>query len=370
LALDFEGNLIDPFGGLNDIKSKKIKAVGNPKERFLEDPSRILRGLRLASELGFEIEEKTKNSMAELKREILRKTKEGKTRVSEEIIAEEFLKGFYSAPKKMIELLNSVGVLKIILPEIAALKGVRQPEEFHTEGDVFEHTLLALQKLEELKKLIKLGRIKSPIPLLPDSIHTKLGLLFHDIGKPKTFKSKSETGDRIRFTGHDAIGAKMTGKICKRLKLSIFPKKDPLHVDIEKLVFLVKNHMICVNKNLEKMKLSTIEKYFFHPDKRGGELLTLSWADISATIPPGGNPDFTLFNKLISKLNEVKNVIFDKQKEKMVPYLLDGNEIMKILNLTPSPKVGKIKQEIRELQLKGRLKTKKEAINWLKKQKI
>ncbi len=366
MALSLEGKLIDPFSGQKDLKEKTVRTVGDPKERFLEDPSRILRGLRFSVELGFKIDPKTFAAMKVLRQEITKPTDKGIPRVAEELLAQEFLKGFYAKPRKIIELLDQTKILPLLLPEIEALKGVPQPKQFHSEGDVYTHTLLALEKLELLEKKLANQETSFPVKIDASSIHSKLGLLLHDIGKPKTFQSAKETGDRIRFTGHDVVGAKMTAQIVDRLKLSVFPRKHHLHVDKDKLVFLVKHHMICVAGDFEQMRLSTLEKYFFNPDGRGAELLALSWADISATIPPSGKPDFSLFKKMIDKLAEVKEVIEANQKEKELPHLLSGEEIMEMLKIKPSPLVGKIKQHLRDLQLAGKLKTKQEAKKYLR----
>lgn len=365
MALDLNGRLVDPFGGEKDLCQKIIRAVGNPEERFSEDPSRILRGIRLACELGFEIEEQTLEAMKKLAHQIIAETKKETPRVAEEVIATEFLKGFYADPRRMIEILDTTGVLPLILPEIEELKKVPQPEEFHSEGDVYTHTLLALEKLKVLEKKLKSRKNSFSVELDPVSIHTKLAVLFHDLGKPKTFKGAEETGDRIRFTGHDVAGAEIANKIIKRLKLSIFPTSHPLHVDREKIVFLVKHHMICVAGDIDKMRLSTLEKYFFNPDGRGKELLALTWADISATIPPSGKPDFSLFNQMIKKLGEIKKIVEDNQKERELPHLLSGEEIMEILHIKPSPLVGRIKQHLRDLQLAGDLKNSQQAKEYL-----
>lgn len=369
MALGLDGKLIDPFSGQRDLEKKIIRAVGEAKKRFEEDPSRILRGVRFACELGFEIEEETFTAMQELGQEIIAKTEKGQSRVSEEIIAYEFLKGFSASPKKMIELLGRAGILSIILPEVSNLKGITQPEQFHSEGDVLVHTVLALEKLEELGVLLNQRKVETPVPLDASNIHTKLGVLFHDIGKPATFKSAIETGDRIRFTGHDIEGAKMVSRIFKRLKLAVFPQNHPLHVDEDKLTFLVKHHMICVSGDIDNMRLSTLERYFFNHDGRGGGLLALSWADISATVPKEGQPDFSLFKKLLQKLSQVSETIFNQQKDRALPHLLSGQEIMKALNLPASKKIGEIKQELRELQLEGKIKTKEEALEYLIKKK-
>ncbi|MDD3773924.1 MAG: HD domain-containing protein [Patescibacteria group bacterium] len=363
LAINLNGELVDEFGGIQDLNQKLIRAVGDPNERFREDPSRILRGLRLACVLDFKIEKKTLAAMINLAEEITKPAHGNDTRVAPEVMAGEFLKGFSANSTRIIKLLDKTGILKLLLPEIEKMKGVKQPEIFHAEGDVFNHTLIALEKLKNLETNPKL--VKSAIPIDPKSIHAKLAILFHDLGKPKTFRSAKETGDRIRFTGHDIAGAKMLEIIFKRLPLSVFEKDTPLHVDKEKLIWLVKHHMVCVAVDPETIRLSTMEKYFFNPDNRGGELLALSFADISATIPKSGNPDFSLFNGLLKKIKSVAEVINKKQGEEALPHFLDGTEIMKILNLKPGPKIGKIKNELRDLQLAGKLKSEDEAIKYL-----
>lgn len=359
LTINLDEKLVDEFNGVNDLNKKLIRAVGDPTERFLEDPSRILRGLRLACVLNFKIEKKTFSAMKKLGAEIFKETDRHETRVATEIMAGEFLKGFASNPVRMIKLLDKTGILKLLLPEVEKMKGVEQPDNFHHEGDVFIHTIIALEKLPQA------NTTKSAVALDPKSIYTKLAVLLHDLGKPKTFKSAEVTGDRIRFTGHDIAGAKILETIFKRLPLSVFAKDDPLHVDKEKLVWLVKHHMVCVAIDPKTIRLSTLEKYFFNPDNRGPELLALSFADISATIPHSGKPDFTLFNQLLEKLKSVAKVISAKQNEQALPHLLDGTEIMKITGLKPGPHIGKLKNKLRDLQLAGKLKTSEDAKKYL-----
>jgi len=349
------GLLVDKFGGLKDIKEGIIRAVGNPEERFAEDPSRILRAIRLACQMSFQIEPKTLESAKKLASEITKnfKDKENheKSRVASETVAAEFLKGLVKDPVRLIELYDQTGVLAQILPELSVLKGVEQPAQFHSEGDVWEHTILTLKNLK------------------PDAdINLKLAALFHDIGKPLTQKTPEKHGtDRIRFHEHASEGADIFKRIFDRLKLSApFAKNNSsFYADRKKIIWLIKNHMICTGTKPEQMRSGTIEKYFFgkrgERTKRGKHLLELSKADISATILPTGESDFTALNNLGKRINEVEDILKKQAgKEKLakkIPLILDGHSVQKVFKIKPGPAVGRIKDLIRYLQLEGELKT-------------
>ncbi len=364
--------LIDKFKGRKDLEKGQIRAVGKPVERFKEDPCRILRGIRFSCQLGFEIESETFQAMKSGVKEIVKKLPDsGKKRVSEEVIGQEFLKSFDAEMVETIEKYDEIGLLKLLLPEISQMKGVKQPEQYHSEGDVFTHTMIALRHLQGLEDgtvSLKIKRLKEVGMLDEDfSIELKLALLFHDVGKPPAFTPPSEEKDRISFNEHDDMGAKMAEQIIDRLKLTVFAKGHRLHVNKKQVTWLIKKHMILVVAKPEEMRLSTIEKYFFNPDDRGKKLLTLSYCDITATIPPSGEPDYELLNKFLDQIDEVKGQVKEKQaKEKLPPPLLDGNDIMNILNLEPGPKIGEIKNEIRDKELANKLKSEKEATKWLK----
>jgi len=346
--------LIDSFGGQKDLEKGIIRTVGNPCERFQEDPSRILRACRLACQLNFEIETQTKKAAKELVEEINKtfvdEAGKEKTRVASEVIAAEFLKGFYASPLYLIELYEELGILKILLPELLALKGVQQPENFHAEGDVWDHTILVLKNLKPSA-----------------NINVKLAALFHDIGKPLTQTMPRDKNDRIRFNEHDEEGAKIFAKICNRLKLvSPFPKDDPLYVDKREIVWLIRNHMICVGKNPKEMRPGTIEKYFFKNPSWGKDLLELSSVDIASTIIAStGRPDFSSFKILKKRIKEVEEILKKQKKEKLLmkkfPYLLDGYGVMAEFNIPSGPLVGRIKDLIRYLQLEGKVKTLKDV---------
>ena len=354
--------LVDEFKGKEDLKNKIIRTVGKPEERFLEDPSRILRGVRFAVQLDFKIDEATFVGMKDKLIEITKPIEDdiSKKRVAEEVIAKEFLKAFNNNPVKTLKLYDQVGLLEELLDEVKTMQGVKQPPNFHSEGDVYKHTLLALDNLKKTKPVVgKDNKI---------SINLKLALLFHDIGKPQAYTPPASKDDRIHFNEHDEIGAKITKEIIDRLRLTSQSPESGLHVDEETVIWLVQKHMILITAKPEQMRLTTFEKYFFREDGVGDELLRLSWADISATVPPRGLPDFSIYNAFVKKINEIRNTVQAKQKEKALPEpLVNGNEVMKTLKIKSGPEVGKILSQIRELQLAGKLKTKTETIKRLKK---
>ncbi len=365
LALSLDGDLVDPYGGQADLQARLLRAVGDPRQRFSEDPSRILRGLRLACQLDFEIEPETLRAMCELAPEVTRLTDRGETRVAPEVAGAEFLRGFAACPERLIRLWDQTGLLDLLLPEIAAMRDTPQPEIFHTEGAVLAHTLLALKRLRDLEEPTAQQRWASPIPFQPASLHTRLAVLLHDVGKPPTLQYPQTPGDRIRFLNHAGVGAKLTAALVDRLRLSLFPRDDPLHVERDRLAFLIGRHMICPGMDAQCAKLSTLERLFFSPETRGGELLAVLYADLAATIPASGQPDFAPYRRLLERLRQVAGAIHTHQAERRLPPLLSGDEIMALLELRAGPEVGQVKNALRELQLEGKLQTKQEAEDYL-----
>lgn len=363
--------IVDPFKGRKDLKNKVIRAVGSPNDRFKEDYSRMLRALRFACQFDFDIEDKTwkaiKNKIKGLN-EISRKLElASRGRVAEpeiierrvvpyEIIAKEFLKSFYADPVQAFDLYDQSGAFEQIMPEILKMKACPQPEQFHTEGDVWEHTRLVLEKLysNEFKQHFK------------DEPHSKelvIAALFHDIGKPPTLQTPEKHGvDRIRADEHDKVGAKIVKKICTRLKLS---SPAEAGIDTEKVIWLVQHHQLLAHGKGVKLRPRTIERYFFNPQNPGKDHLKLSFADISATIPPSGRPDFRQYNAVLDQIKEFKKL--SPSKKELPQSLLNGDEIMKEFNLKPGRKIGKLKRLVREEQLQQRIKTKDQAIKFLKK---
>ncbi|MDP3245316.1 MAG: HD domain-containing protein [bacterium] len=365
---EYTNPIIDPYNGRGDLQDKIIRAVGNPEHRFKEDYSRMLRALRQACQLGFTIEEKTfatikKNAGALMEKIPLNPPFQkgeavGEWIVPRETIAKETLKAFHADPVRAFDLFNESGFFKVLLPEVEQMKNCPQPEQFHSEGDVFVHTRLALETLQtkEYKKLF--GENKPSAQLV-------MAILLHDIGKPPTLKTPEAHGtERIRFDEHNDQGAEMAKKIIKRLKLESLPEGTALHLDEKALVWLIKNHLLLAHGDPQKMRAGTIEKYFFNPLVPGDELRRLSYCDIQATVPPSGQPDMTNFDKMTARVAEVGK--FAREKNILPPPILNGEEIMKILKIKPGPQVGKVILALREEQLEGRVTDKEEAKKFIK----
>ncbi len=214
--------VLDFIGGQKDLKTGIIRAIGNPDQRFYEDKLRMLRAVRFSARFNFPIEKKTAAAIKRHCGEI--------NQVSRERIRDELVYIFTQPrPDRGLDLLDRLGLLKAILPEVSALKGVRQPKQFHPEGDVFKHTRLMLKLM------------KQPSPELA------WGVLLHDIGKPDTF----QIADRIRFNGHSTLGAEISQKILKRLRFS--------NRQVKIIVALVREHLKFIDAR--KMKQSTLKRF-------------------------------------------------------------------------------------------------------------
>jgi poly(A) polymerase len=351
--------IIEPYNGLSDLSKNIIRTVGKPEERFKEDYSRMLRAMRFACQLSFNIEKKTfaalKKKMEHINDE--KKIKNKKERVVPfETIAREFLKAFYKNPVLAFDLYDKSGAFDKLMPEILEMKKCPQPKIFHSEGDVWVHTKMSLANLysRKFKKQFK----KDP------KIRAELivAVLLHDIGKPRTLQTpKKNKVDRIRFNEHDVVGAEMAYKISRRLKLDSLPQDSFLRVNPENLVWLISKHLILVYADAEEMRPATIEKYFFNPQRPGGDLLKLAFVDANATIPPSGKPDLKNFHKLAKRIKEIEKLT--RERKKLPPPILDGHEIMKKFKIKEGPQVGELIVVLREAQLGGKVgkeKSKKE----------
>jgi tRNA nucleotidyltransferase/poly(A) polymerase len=351
LAFDIQQKkIIDLFGGLTDIKKKIIRTVGKPTERFKEDYSRILRALRFACQLDFAIAKQTWSALQKLMKNI--NNKQGKDFiVPRETIAKEMVKAFTTNPACAFELFDKSGAIKELMPELLKMKKCPQPRNFHSEGDVWKHTKLALENLRSKKFKQEFGESKFSSELI-------FGLMFHDMGKPYTMVKEP---DRLHYNNHDAYSAERGSEIMERLKLS------STGLDIDKTCWLISRHMIVTHTKRSAMKKTTLEKYFYNPQNPGLDLMKLMHADIEASIPYRGKPDFSGYNRLRKEIDSLNKTA---KKYKVLPKeILDGFIIMKILNLKPGKQIGTLKELLREEQLKAKIKTKEEAIKFLKNKK-
>ncbi len=308
--------LRDYVGGRADLEAKVLRAIGNPEERFAEDRLRMLRAIRFATVLGFEIERATW--------EAIQKHAQSIGEVSVERIREELLKTLHSPHRlRGWDLLDASGLLHQVLPEMEALKGCEQPPQFHPEGDVWVHTRLMLSMLPE----------QVSTPLL-------LSVLLHDIAKPATYSFDPAEG-RIRFSGHDKLGAEMTEAILTRLRM---PRKE-----IDATVEAVANHMAFMN--VKKMRVSRLKRFLARPTMP--DELALHRIDCASS-----NGDLSNYDFLLEKIEEFS-------KEPLIPPpLITGKDLMD-LGLKPGPRFKVLLEEIQSRQLEGTLDDRESALRWV-----
>lgn len=349
--------ILDPFSGVRDLEEGVIRTVNEPEDRFREDYSRMLRAIRFACQLDFCLEEKTKQTIASMA-SVLNEKRNQEWIVPRETVAKELIKSFYFNPEKAFELCDKLNIFKVLLPEVENLKNCPQPKEFHSEGDVFTHTYLALKALEseEFKKYFHKERPNAELIF---------AILFHDLGKPLTLKTpEKDKTDRIRFDEHNEVGASLACEIIERLKLNSLKTGTPYHIKSENIYWLIKNHLFSLQVDPQTVRPATIEKYFFNSNIPGKELLMLTLCDALASLPPFGKPSLENFQKLLIRIEEIGRLA--EEKNRLPKPFLNGHEVMSLLNLKPGPEIGKILLLLREKQLSQEIKTKEEAIDFLK----
>ena len=308
--------VIDFVGGRADIAAKIVRAIGDPAARFGEDRLRMLRAVRFATVLEYKIDNGTWQALVANAPAI--------NQISAERIREELARIFLSPDRvRGWELLDQSGLMRAILPELEAMKGCLQPEQFHPEGDVFEHTRLMLGLLPE----------KVSLPLV-------LSVLFHDIGKPVT-ATVDETG-RIRFNEHDRIGAAMTESIMERLRFS--------RTEIDAVVEMVRQHMVF--KDTPKMRVAKLKRFMARPTFE--EELELHRVDCASSHRMMENYEF-----LLRKREEFAN-------EPIIPPPLVRGDDLIALGMKPGPKFGEILEAVETRQLEGTLKDREQALEWVK----
>jgi len=313
--------VLDFVGGREDLRERIVRAIGTPDLRFREDRLRMVRAVRFAARFGYIIEPATFQAIVAAAAHI--------TAVSAERLRDEITKLLTEgAARRAFELLDETGLLKACLPEVAAMKGVAQPPEFHPEGDVWVHTLLMLEHLPA----------GSPATLA-------WGVLLHDVGKPPTFMSAEQTGDRIRFDRHAEIGARMAVAICRRLRFSVD--------DIEQIEALIVNHLRF--KDVFQMRPATLKRFVRLP-KFEEEHLSLHRLDCLASH---GNLDAYHF---------VQRFLRDTPPEEVRPTRLVTGEDLKAMGLRPGPVFKEILQAVEEAQLEGSLIKREDALDFVRRQ--
>jgi poly(A) polymerase len=310
------GRIIDHVGGRADLEAGILRAIGDPAARFAEDSLRLLRAVRFATHLGFAIEPATWQAV--------RDAAPGLARISPERIRDEFSRLIVSPHRaRGLDLLVESGLIAHVVPEVLDMIGCDQPPEWHPEGDVYTHTRIMLDLLGP----------GAPLELC-------LAVLLHDVGKPPTRTWDEEAG-RIRFNGHDAVGATMAGDILRRLKF-------PNHV-IDEVAFMVSRHMRFMH--VQDMRTAKLKR--FMASSSFERELELHRVDCASSNGFTDNYDF-----LIAKRGEFA-------REPLVPPpLVTGRDLI-ALGLTPGPAFKEILEDAQTEQLEGRLTDREAALEWL-----
>ena len=303
-------HVIDHVGGLADLRAGVVRAIGDAELRFEEDHLRMLRGVRFAARMGFRIEAQTAAAI----RKLAAKT----AQVSRERVREELSKMLTEGKaRQAFEMLGQSGLLVEVLPEIARMQGVEQPPEFHPEGDVWQHTLKALEQLE-----------------CGCSLTLAWGTLLHDVGKPPTFRR----AERIRFDGHVEVGAVMAAEICRRFRFS--------NDETRQILALVENHMRFMDA--PRMKAATLKR-FFRLD-RFEEHLALHRMDCLAS--KGGLQTWELVREMWRNMPQ--------EAVRPTP-LLTGRELI-AAGYQPGAQFKEMLHAVEEAQLEGQIHTADEAL--------
>jgi len=303
-----DDRVIDYVGGRDDLAHRVVRAVGDPHERFAEDHLRLLRCVRIAAQLDFAIDTQTFDAVKAHAHRIVK--------TSPERVRDELLRILtQNHAHRAFMLMDETGLLPHVLPEIAAMKGVEQPPDYHPEGDVFVHTMKALELLE------------NPTPTLA------MGLLLHDVGKPQTQTFE----DRIRFSNHERVGANIAEAVCRRLRMS--------NEQTERIVWLVGQHMrIAAAPDMRESKRKRLVRADGFP-----ELLELFRVDCLAS------------HARLDTYQWLRDYAAHLKPEDAKPQPLITGDDLKVMGYQPGPQFGEILSEIEDLQLEGELTTREQA---------
>jgi poly(A) polymerase len=319
LFLDpLSGEILDFVGGRKDLDAGIIRAIGKPAERFAEDKLRMIRAVRFAARFRYAIESTTFTAIVKAAPQI--------HEVSAERLRDELTKILTEgAARRGFELLDETRLLEQLLPEVARMKGVEQPPQFHPEGDVWTHTLMMIG-----------GLPKGSSPTLA------WGVLLHDVGKPPTFTPPSGPHDRIRFDEHPEVGVRIAEEICRRLRFS--------NDDTAQILALIANHMRF--KDVPQMKVSTLKR--FVRQDRFDEHLELHRLDCSSSHGHLDNYDL------------VREFVVNTPSEQVrPPRLVTGNDLIQ-MGFKPGPPFHAILDSIEEAQLSGKVATKEDALRMIR----
>ncbi len=313
------GEILDYVGGQADLKAGVVRAIGEPDRRFAEDKLRMMRAVRFAARFGYTIEPATLASIRRHAPDVLQ--------VSGERLRDELTKLLTEgSARRGFELLDESGLLQVVLPEIARMKGIEQPPEYHPEGDVWVHTRMMLEGLPQ----------GCPATLA-------WGVLLHDVGKPPTFASVAETGDRIRFNDHVDVGVRMGVEICRRLRFS--------NDETEQISALVANHMRF--KDATEMRSATLKRFVRLP--RFEEHLELHRLDCLSS------------HRHLDAYEFVRRFLADTPAQQVHPPRLVTGEDLKGMGFKPGPRFAEILRAVEDAQLDGHLASREDAMSFVRK---
>lgn len=317
-----QGKLIDPFNGIEDLKKGILRTPLDPITTYSDDPLRMMRAIRFATQLGFTIDDESLQAITSQKERI--------HIISKERIAVELEKIMLS-PKPSIGflLLEKTGLLQILIPELVDLKGVTE-EEGQSHKENFYHTL----------------EVVDNISINTDNVWLRYAALFHDIGKAPTKRFDKKLG--FTFHGHEAVGAKMIPKIFKRLKLPLDQKLKY----VKKMVYLSSRPIALVNDNVSD---SGVRRLLVDAGNDINDLMILCDADITSKNPYRIKKYKANFVRVRAKLQEVEER--DQVTNFQPP--VTGEEIMDAFSLNPCREIGMIKSQIKEAILEGEIKNDK-----------
>ncbi len=308
--------IIDFVHGRKDLDARILRAIGRPEDRFQEDALRLMRAIRFATILGFEIDPDTWTAICK-QSHLLEK-------ISAERIRDEFIRILVSKHRaRGFELLTESGLMRSIVPEVYDLIGCEQPPQWHPEGDVFTHTRIMLDMLSEHV-----------------SAELALAVLLHDIGKPATFQYDKED-NRIRFNGHDRVGAEMAEVILQRLKCSNKTTED--------VCSMVANHMNFMN--VQKMRTAKVKRFMARPTFE--DEMELHRVDCASSNGLSDNYDFL---RMKEKEFAAEPLI--------PPPLVTGKDLI-ALGHSPGPAFRDILNALQTEQLEGRLTSREAALAWV-----
>ena len=313
LLMDFDGNIQDPLGrGLADLEARVLQTPADPMQTFNDDPLRMLRAIRLAAQLEFELAPALLPAMRKLRDRLASPV------VSAERVADELLKMLLTErPQLALDRLDQGRLLELILPELAACKGVQQGG-YHTH-DVFGHTLLT-------------------VAATPPEHVVRLAALFHDVGKPAT------AGPDGTFVGHEVVGAEMTTHALERMR---FPQKE-----IEAVAMLVRLHLRPVFYASEWTD-GAVRRLARDAGALLKPLMALARADIQASAYP--HPE-----KLDELQARLDAALLEQPSRMAAP--VDGQDIMRVRRIGPGPEVGRIKKRLTELVMDGAIDPTRDAV--------